>query len=247
MLKKIRLDKLVQLKLPNISRTQIVDLIANGLVMVDGKAVTKPGAVFNLGVSITCDAQEQKYVSRAGYKLEQALNIFEIMLTNKVALDAGLSTGGFTDCLLQHGVARVYGVDVGTNQVHAKIKKDERVHVLEQTNLRYLDLLPELVDIVTLDLSFISLLKIIPNIPKFLKPQGKLIVLIKPQFEVGKDQIGASGVVRDSKIRAQVVQRVVDGIVSNGFIFKRLIDSPVTGADGNYEFLAYFIASSSIS
>lgn len=245
--KKTRLDHLVQLKLPQISRAQIVSLIEQGLVTVNGKIVTKPGQQIASNAQIDCDFQAPRYVSRAGLKLEHALQEFRINVNGKTVLDAGLSTGGFTDCLLQHGADKIYGIDVGTNQAHPKIKSDPRVVILEQTNLRYLANLPELVDLATLDLSFISLLKVISNVTKFLKPNGLLIVLIKPQFEVGKQRVGSGGIVKNDKVRDQAVQQVITGIVSAGFVFVGLINSPITGTDGNFEYLAYFISSNSKS
>ena len=241
MSKKVRLDLLVQTKLPGVSRTYVFNLIKHGCVRVDGLVSTKPGQQFLPDVQISCETSAPKYVSRAGLKLEHALIQFKIDVVGKIVLDAGLSTGGFTDCLLQHGASKVYGVDVGTNQAHPKIRADARVHVLEQTNLRYLENLPELVDLVTLDLSFISLLKVICNISKFLKPAGLLIILIKPQFEVGPDYIGAGGIVKDLKVRDLAVKNVITGVEQAGFIFQGLIDSPILGGDGNCEYLAYFI------
>jgi 23S rRNA (cytidine1920-2'-O)/16S rRNA (cytidine1409-2'-O)-methyltransferase len=158
-----------------------------------------------------------------------------------VCLDAGLSTGGFTDCLLQEGARKVYGVDVGYGQVHEKIRNDPRVIVMEKTNLRYVEGLPELVDIVTLDVSFISVLKIIERVKSLLKHQGKLIVLIKPQFEAGKQDIGRGGIVKDADVHERVTKSVIEGIVKEGFSFQGIIESPILGAEGNKEFLAYFI------
>jgi 23S rRNA (cytidine1920-2'-O)/16S rRNA (cytidine1409-2'-O)-methyltransferase len=238
--KKVRLDLLVQTKLPGVSRTQVVNLIAQGQVSVNGLVVTKRSQQVLSSSEIVCKASAPKYVSRAGLKLEYALEKFKIDVIGKIALDAGLSTGGFTDCLLQHGASKVYGVDVGTNQAHPKISSDQRVCVLEQTNLRYLEKLPELVDLVTLDLSFISLLKVISNIIKFLKPAGLLVVLIKPQFEVGPENIGTGGIVKNTKARNLAVQNVLAGIKQAGFTLIGLIDSPILGGDGNCEYLAYF-------
>jgi 23S rRNA (cytidine1920-2'-O)/16S rRNA (cytidine1409-2'-O)-methyltransferase len=227
--------------LPEVSRVQIVKLIEQGLVRVDGKTLTKPGQQVRDEALVECDFAAPKYVSRAGLKLEHALKTFAIDVSGKIALDAGLSTGGFADCLLQHGALKIYGVDVGTNQAHAKIKADQRVLILEQTNLRYLAGLPEPVDLVTLDLSFISLLKVVPNVLQFLKPGGILMTLIKPQFEVGPGQVGSGGIVKDVQVREQAVQAVIAGIVATGFLFGGLINSPITGGDGNHEYLAYFV------
>lgn len=243
----MRLDHLVALKLPGVSRTQVVALIIQGQVQVDGVIIIKPGQKVSVDAQIICEVVAPKYVSRAGLKLEQALQIFKIDVTNKVVLDAGLSTGGFADCLLQHGASKIYGIDVGTNQAHIKIRDDLRVQVFEQTNLRYLEKLPAMVDLVTLDLSFISLLKVINNIPKFLKPHGQLITLIKPQFEVGKEHVATGGIVKDAKVREQAVQNVITGIERAGFIYQGLITSPILGGDGNTEYLAHFILSTSIS
>lgn len=240
MSKKVRLDLLVQSKLPGVSRTQAVNFILDGMVSVDDVITTKPGVQVLSDAIIICNASAPKYVSRAGIKLAQALAVFKIDVNGKVVLDAGLSTGGFTDCLLQNGASKVYGVDVGTNQAHVKIKNDARVQVLEQTNLRYLEKLPELVDLITLDLSFISLLKVVFNIVKLLKPAGLLIVLIKPQFEVGPENIGTGGIVKDLKARDLAVKNVVFGIEQAGFVLVGLIDSPILGGDGNFEYLAYF-------
>ena len=242
MLKK-RLDLLVIDLLPAVSRTQVVSLIEQGQVTVNGQLVTKPGLLVNIDAQILCNYQVPKYVSRAGLKLEQALVSFKIDAHAKICLDAGLSTGGFTDCLLQHGSAKVYGIDVGTNQVHDKIKNDSRVQVMEQTNLRHLESLPELVDLVTLDLSFISVLKVISNLVKLLKAGGELVILIKPQFEVGKEFVGTGGIVKDTQVREKAVQDVIAGITEAGFTFKGLIDSPIKGGDGNCEYLAYFTKS----
>ena len=238
---KKRLDLLVIELLPAVSRTQIVNLIEQGHVTVNGQIVTKPGISINIDAQINCDFQVPKYVSRAGFKLEQALISFKIDVSNKIILDAGLSTGGFTDCLLQHGAAKIYGVDVGTSQVHLKIKNDARVCVMEQTNLRYLESLPDLVDVITLDLSFISILKVISNVYKLLKPGGELITLIKPQFEVGKELVSSGGIVKDEQARNHAIQNVITEIQMAGFSFNGLIDSPIKGGDGNSEYLAYFI------
>ena len=191
-------------------------------------------------VVLTLVQHEQKFVSRAGYKLEKALEFFNVPVQDCVVLDAGLSTGGFADCLLQHGAKKIYGIDVGYGQAHEKIRRDPRVVVMEKTNLRYLDSLPELVDLVTLDLSFISVLKVIPAIKKLMKPEGNLIVLIKPQFEARREQVGKGGIVKDPAVHEQVIRDIVQGITQEGFSYIGVTDSPITGTDGNKEFLAYF-------
>jgi 23S rRNA (cytidine1920-2'-O)/16S rRNA (cytidine1409-2'-O)-methyltransferase len=239
--KKLRLDVLVQEKLPDLSRTQVAALIAQGKISVGGRVIVKPGVKVLEDAELQLDCEKPKYVGRAGFKLEHILQELEIDVSGLVVLDAGLSIGGFTDCLLQNGAIKVYGVDVGSKQAHAKIKADDRVEVMEQVNLRHLETLPQQVDLITLDLSFISVLKIIPNATKFLKQGGKLIVLIKPQFEVGKGLVGSGGIVRDEKLHQKVVADVVAGIEQMGFVFKDKVPSPITGGDGNQEFLAYFI------
>lgn len=237
---KKRLDVLLQEQLPHYSRRQIQSWIMQGRVCVDGTSITKAGTLIGPDAIITYDVQEPAYVSRAGFKLEAALKHFALDVTGLVALDAGLSTGGFTDCLLQQGVAKVYGIDVGYGQVSDKIRHDPRVIVRERTNLRALMSVGELVDIITLDLSFISVLKVMDAVVSLLKPNGKLIVLIKPQFEASKAEVGRGGLIRDEALRHDIANRVIQGISPYGFELIGMIDSPIEGATGNKEFLAYF-------
>ena len=238
---KKRLDLLVHSLMPHISRTKISSLIMQGKVSVDGVVVTKGGVSVDESARIVVDESSERYVSRAGYKLEHALQHFAIDVHGLVALDAGISTGGFTDCLLQHGVARVYGVDVGYGQVHEKIRTDARAQVIERTNLRYLTALPELVDVVTLDLSFISVLKVLPAVIKLMKPVAQLIVLIKPQFEAERADVERGGLITDPAVHKRVIDGVVVGVTALGFVFKGVSPSPILGATGNQEFLAYFV------
>ncbi|CAI5472734.1 unnamed protein product [Closterium sp. Yama58-4] len=179
----------------------------------------------------------------AGYKLEGALQQFSVGVAGAVVLDAGLSTGGFTDCLLQHGAARVYGVDVGYGQVSERIRIDPRVVVMERTNLRHLapSDLPEKVDVVTLDLSFISVLLVMPAVVGVMKPGAHLIVLVKPQFEARRGQVGGGGIVRSEAVRQEVLERVTRGIEEYGMELQGVMTSPITGTDGNVEFLAHFV------
>ena len=237
---KKRLDIRLQELLPEYDKKQIQSWIMQGKVFVDGEKSTKPGMQVIDDNIITYSIQEQKFVSRAGLKLEKVLDAFSMDVTGLTVLDAGISTGGFTDCLLQRGAKKVYGVDVGYGDVHEKIRKDERLVLLEKTNLRILETVGELVDLVTLDLSFISVLKVMETVCKVLKSNGRLIVLIKPQFEASKHEIGAGGIVRDDKVRQAIVEVVIKGIANYGFELIGLIDSPITGAKGNKEFLAYF-------
>ncbi len=238
---KERLDILVQEQFPHLTRNQIQSFIMQGKVLVDGKPCVKAGTKYALDVRITLQDLKPRYVSRAGFKLEKALEHFKIETTGKTALDAGISTGGFTDCLLQHGIAKVYGVDVGYGQVHESIMRDSKVVIMERTNLRNLTALPELVDIVTLDLSFISVLKVMDTIKRILKPGGDLIILVKPQFEARKEQVARGGIVKDPAVHAAVVHNVVTGITAEGFDYKGVIDSPLLGTMGNKEMLAHFV------
>lgn len=238
---KKRLDTVVQEKYPHLSKTYIQSLIMQGKVKVDGKIINKAGTPFSLAAQIEVDDSEPKYVSRAGLKLEKALDHFAIDVNDLVVLDAGISTGGFTDVLLQRGVKKVYGVDVGYGQVHEKIRTNSRVILLERINLRTLESLPEIVDLVTLDLSFISVLKVMDTVDRLLKSGGKLVVLIKPQFEAERGQVGKGGIIKDPEIHQAVVEKVVNGIEQHRFVCKGVIESPITGADGNKEFLACFV------
>lgn len=237
---KKRLDKAVQELFPDLTRNQIQSFIMQGKVKVDGKVITKSGQAIDSTLQVILDQEVPKYVCRAGFKLEKALELFDVHVAGKVALDAGLSTGGFTDCLLQNGIKKVYGVDVGYGQVHEKIKNNEKVCVMERTNLRHLEKLDELVNLITLDLSFISVLKVIDVVKALLKEKGDLIVLIKPQFEAERHQVKKGGIVKDEKVHQQVIQKVTEGIKQAGFTFQQIIESPITGTHGNKEFLAHF-------
>lgn len=238
---KKRLDQIIHEQQPQYSKTQIQSWIMQGKIKVDGQIITKPGTMIDESALLSYDIQEPKFVSRAGFKLEKALDYFGIDVTDFVVMDAGLSTGGFTDCLLQRGASKVYGVDVGYGQVAEKIRKDPRVTLMERTNLREVRDLGQLVDLVTLDLSFISVLKVMDAVNAVLKPDGKLLVLIKPQFEARKEDVGRGGIIKDEKIHQQVIERVRTGIEHYGFTCQGITDSPIEGATGNKEFLGYFI------
>jgi 23S rRNA (cytidine1920-2'-O)/16S rRNA (cytidine1409-2'-O)-methyltransferase len=241
-MKKIRLDQLIQEKYPQYSRRQIQSWIMQRKVMVDDKIVDKAGTQVRPDVQLDLSVEEPKFVGRAGFKLEKALDYFNIDVTNLIVLDAGLSTGGFTDCLLQRGAKEIFGVDVGHGQVHEKIREDDRVRVMERTNLRYVT--PENIgaeiDLVTLDLSFISILKVMDAIDLLLRPDGLLITLIKPQFEAEKHQVGKGGIIKDQKIHDQVIKKVTDGIMQYGYELIGVTESPILGTEGNKEFLAAF-------
>ena len=241
---KKRLDLLVQEQFPHLTRNQIQSFIMQGKVSIQGKVHTKPGEPILADTPIVLAETEPKYVCRAGWKFEKALDHFGINPEGLVILDAGLSTGGFTDCLLQRGAAKIYGVDVGYGQVHEKIKANPHVVVLERTNLRHLEHLPEKIDLVTLDLSFISVRKVMDAVSGLLKDIGQLIVLIKPQFEAKKEEVGRGGIITDPIIHARVIEEISDDITQRGFIFQGVIESPIEGTKGNKEFLAYFTRTS---
>ncbi|KAG5586233.1 hypothetical protein H5410_046667 [Solanum commersonii] len=223
--KKRRLDELCLERFQQYSRTFIQSWILQGKVFVDGKVVTKAGTQIPDKAVVEIMAEIPKYVCRGGHKLEAAIENLGIDVTGKVALDSGLSTGGFTDCLLQYGASFVYGVDVGYGQVADNIRRDERVSIIERTNLRYLSELPQKVDLVTLDLSFISILLVMPAVVNLMKEEATLVTLIKPQFEAR---------------RSQVIERIINGVQNHGFQCKGWIESPLKGAEGNKEFLACF-------
>jgi 23S rRNA (cytidine1920-2'-O)/16S rRNA (cytidine1409-2'-O)-methyltransferase len=238
---KQRLDQKMQELYPALSRTQIQSYIMQGKVMVDGQVCTKPGTLVMSGEIIQFSYQPPAYVSRAGQKLAYALDYFKVDPQGMVALDAGLSTGGFTDCLLKRGALKVYGVDAGYGQVHETLRQNPQVIVMERTNLRYLATLPEQVDVVTLDLSFISLTKVLAAVKKLMKPHALLITLIKPQFEAERGEVGKGGIVQDPAVHAKVQEKVIRACIQEGFVCKGIIESPVTGTDGNKEFLGYFV------
>jgi 23S rRNA (cytidine1920-2'-O)/16S rRNA (cytidine1409-2'-O)-methyltransferase len=232
------------------TRERAKRLIMAGLVRVvaDGRetAVDKPGRMFPAGTVFSLEAGE-RYVSRGGGKLETAIEAFSLDVSGLVALDAGASTGGFTDCLLQHGAARVYAVDVGTAQLHEKLKADPRVVSMENVNLRHAppDLLPEPVDVVVADLSFISLTKVLPALAPFLKPGGLVVALVKPQFELTPEKVGKGGVVREEAYRQEAVDKVTAFARQElGLSPLGVVPSKVKGPKGNQEYLAAFVRAS---
>ena len=227
---------------PQYSRAQLQSWIMRGEVLVDDKPVDKAGFAVRDTARVELKAEPPKFVSRAGYKLEALLDAFKIDVKDKVFLDAGLSTGGFSDCLLQRGAKKIYGIDVGYGQVHEKLRQDPRLVIRERTNLRLLFDVGERVDGITLDLSFISLTKVVENVCALIKPDGILLMLIKPQFEAGRGDVGSGGIVRDPTVHAQVVGRVQAVYQAAGFEWLGVIESPLLGADGNKEFVAYLRA-----
>ncbi|GAB2282388.1 hypothetical protein Dimus_016933 [Dionaea muscipula] len=238
--KKKRLDEVCLERFQQYSRTFIQSWIMQGKVYVDGKIVNKAGTPISDKAVVEIMAEVPKYVCRAGHKLEAAIDQLEVDVAGKVALDSGLSTGGFTDCLLQYGASFVYGVDVGYGQVADKIRHDERVCVIERTNLRYLSGLPQKVDLVTLDLSFISILLVMPAVVKVMEEEATLITLVKPQFEAQRSQVGKGGIVKDPQVHQEVLEKIINGVETFGFHTNGWIESPLKGADGNKEFLVHF-------
>ena len=238
---KERLDILVCNNGLAASREKAKALIMAGTVLVNGEREDKPGSVFPSDALITLKGNHLKYVSRGGLKLEKAVDSFSLELAGKVCMDAGASTGGFTDCMLQNGAAKVYSVDVGYGQLDWKLRNDPRVICMEKTNVRYMtpDMIPEKCDFASIDVSFISLLKIIPPVRDILKPEGEIVALIKPQFEAGREKVGKKGVVRDPLVHTEVVEKVILFSQSNGLYVKGLDYSPVKGPEGNIEYLLY--------
>lgn len=214
-----------------------------GNVLVEGKPEYKAGRQITADIAIDI-IEAPRYVSRGGYKLERALEVFDINVSGSVILDAGASTGGFTDCLLQHGAARVIAADVGYGQLDWKLRQDPRVLVLERINLRHLDCgeLPVLPEMATIDVSFISLKKVIPAIVRCLAPEFEIIALIKPQFEAGRDRIGKGGVVRDPQVHQEVIADIRSFAENAGLKVKGVVDSPVKGPKGNIEYLMHLAA-----
>ncbi len=221
------------------SRTQAQRLIRAGLVRVAGQVADKPGTQVATNAAITLQARP-RFVSRGGEKLEAALVRFGLDVRGWVAADVGASTGGFTDCLLQHGARRVYAIDVGYGQLDWRLRNDPRVVVMERTNARYLESLPEPVDLVTVDVSFISLGLILPMAVRWLKPGGQVVALIKPQFEAGRREVGKGGVVRDPQVHRRVLERVLDIAAGLDLGLRGLMPSPLRGPAGNVEFLGWW-------
>jgi len=232
---RIRLDRLLVDRGLVDSRERGQAIIIAGQVLVNGQKQDKAGALVPEDADIRILGEQLRYVSRGGLKLEAALREFKVSVEGRIALDVGASTGGFTDCLLQHGCSKVYAVDVGYGQMAWKLRQDPRVVVIERTNIRIMEpsLIPAPVDIVVIDASFISLEKVIPSIMRFLRPGSELIALIKPQFEVGKGQVGKGGIVRDEAARAAAVEKVAAFVQETGLDVQGVIPSPITGQDGN--------------
>lgn len=238
---KERLDKLVHERGLAESREQAKRLILAGLVLVNAQKIDKAGTLIAEDAEIRLLGQEHPYVGRGGLKLEKALQEFQIDPAGKVAIDVGASTGGFTDCLLQHGAQKVYAVDVGYGQLAWKLLHDSRVIPRERTNVRYVspEDFPEPMDLAVIDLSFISITKILEPVQRLLKPHAEVIALVKPQFEVGKGEVGKGGIVKSPEKHQRVLQEIREYAEGLGFEFKGMLESPIKGAKGNTEFLMY--------
>ena len=220
------------------TREKAQALILAGNVIVEGRKIEKAGTPVNLSCAVEILPPKSRYVGRGGLKLEAALAELGWDVRSLVCLDIGSSTGGFVDCLLQHGAARVIAVDVGTSQLDWRLRQDPRVRLLERTNARYLawEQIGEKADLITMDVSFISATRILPALPQFAKPGARLLVLVKPQFEVGKGQVGKGGIVRDAALQQQSVAHVRECAASLGFADLHTFPCPILGAEGNQEF-----------
>lgn len=241
MKEKKRLDTLVYELGFAQSREKAKALIMSGNVYVDNQKSDKPGTSYNNNVKIEVRGKTMPYVSRGGLKLNKAIETFNISLKDKVCMDIGASTGGFTDCMLQNGAKKVFSVDVGYGQFAWKLRQDERVVCMERTNIRYVEKedIGEELDFASIDVSFISLTKVLPVAYKLTKEDGEVVALIKPQFEAGREQVGKKGVVRDSAVHKQVIEKIIEFSKSIGFKVKNLSFSPIKGPEGNIEFLIY--------
>ena len=247
---KLRLDKLLLERGLAGSRERAQALILAGKVLVNGQKIEKSGAPVEGDSEVRLLAEDLKYVSRGGLKLEKALEHWKIDVAGKICLDVGASTGGFTDCLLQHGAARVIAVDTGHGQIDFRLRQDPRVRLLEKTNARYLtrEQIGEYVDFIAMDVAFISATLVLPAVISAAFPEApsgrigrNIVVLVKPQFEAGREQVGKGGIVRDEAAQLAAVETVRQEIVSLGFTKTDVIDSPILGTEGNREFLLYAV------
>ncbi len=237
--RKERVDVLVVERGLAESRTKAQALILAGQVVVDDQRVDKPGSLVPVEAELRLKGEVLPYVSRGGLKLKAAMDRFGLDVSGRVCADIGASTGGFTDCLLQHGATRVHAIDVGYGQLHEKLRKDPRVRSRERVNARYLtdEDLPEKVGAIVIDVSFISLTQVLPSVLTFLEPGGLLVALVKPQFEVGPERVGKGGVVRDAAARQDAIDTVTAFVREQGLTVRGLMDSPVPGPAGNVEAL----------
>lgn len=223
------------------SREKAKSIIMSGIVFVDGQREDKAGSTFDEKVQIEVRGTTLKYVSRGGLKLEKAMDHFDVTLAGKVCMDVGSSTGGFTDCMLQNGAVKVYAVDVGHGQLDWKLRNDERVVCMEKTNIRYVtpDQIEEAPDFVSIDVSFISLSKVLGPVKELMTEKGEIVCLIKPQFEAGREKVGKKGVVRDKNVHKEVILAVMNYARELGFVLCNLDFSPIKGPEGNIEYLLH--------
>ena len=240
-----RIDKLLVERGLAESRTKAQAMVMAGVVLVNEQRVEKPSDQFVPDAQIRvkhADDPTSRYVGRGGLKLEAALKAFQIDVRGLVCLDVGASTGGFTDCLLQHGAARVFAIDVGHNQIDWRLRNDPRVEVREGLNARLLQPhdFPFNFDLIVIDVSFISLIKIFPSVLPLLKPHGSMVVLIKPQFEVGRGEVGKGGIIREEQKRLRVVAEVNEFAATLQLRVEGVVESPIHGAEGNIEYLAHY-------
>ncbi len=223
------------------SREKAKAMIMEGNVFVENAREDKAGSMFDTEAAIEIRGNTLKYVSRGGLKLEKAMTQFGIVLDGKICMDIGASTGGFTDCMLQNGAAKVYAVDVGYGQFAWKLRQDARVVCMEKTNIRYVtpEDIADALDFASVDVSFISLTKVLGSAHALLKEHGEMVCLIKPQFEAGREKVGKKGVVRDKDVHEEVIEKVIGFAVEQGFFVKNLEYSPIKGPEGNIEYLVY--------
>ena len=240
-MKKERLDVLMVRRNLAESREKAKALIMSGIVYVNGQKEDKAGTSFEETVQIEVRGSTLKYVSRGGLKLEKAMNRFGVELAGKVCMDVGASTGGFTDCMLQNGAVKVYAVDVGHGQLAWKLRNDDRVICMEKTNIRYVtpEDIGERIEFASIDVSFISLTKVLGPVKQLLTDDGQVVCLIKPQFEAGREKVGKKGVVREKSVHLEVIEMVSDYARSIGFGILGLEFSPIKGPEGNIEYLLY--------
>jgi len=245
---KIRLDMLVLKKNLATSREKAREYISTGKIFVDGKVETKAGRKLTEDSIVEMRGEVIPYVSRGGLKLEKAIKAFNIILKDKTCLDIGASTGGFTDCMLQNGAKKVFAIDVGSDQLVPILKEDIRVISMENTNVRNLtpEALGQLCDFASIDVSFISLDKVIPSVEKLLKDNGEVVALIKPQFEAGIGKVSKKGVVKQAKVHIEVLYKVITFLIENNFRVISLDYSSIKGPNGNIEYLVYFTKASDI-
>ena len=238
---KERLDVLLVKRNLAESREKAKAVIMSGIVYVDGQKEDKAGSMFDETANVEVRGTTLKYVSRGGLKLEKAMTHFGVTLAGKICMDVGASTGGFTDCMLQNGAVKVYSVDVGHGQLAWKLRNDERVVCMEKTNIRYVtpEEIPDRIQFVSIDVSFISLTKVLGPVKALMEPDGEVVCLIKPQFEAGKENVGKKGVVRNPAVHAQVLRDFTALAASLNLTIRNLTFSPVKGPEGNIEFLAH--------